>query len=228
MIDRPVLQPAVQPVLLHVPVHARQDDLPRHAGRAGRGVRGPGPVPARLRVRRRDAGHLLGRRARAVGRVGSFHGPWVRVGDRPTARHPAARSPSSRLAPSRSPTPPTTRPRRLDARRSRATTASATTQGNGARHARQRPRLPVALLDATASSSVSVPNGTASGGSSWSRAATAFGGTHHQGRCHRDAAAATAPLPKVVRPARASRRPSTPNRRRRPDPGRRPAPTTSS
>jgi hypothetical protein len=42
---RSILQPEVQPLLLHAPVHARHDDLPRHAGAADGRVRGCRPVP---------------------------------------------------------------------------------------------------------------------------------------------------------------------------------------
>jgi hypothetical protein len=67
---RPLLQSAVQPVLLHLPVHAWDDHLPRYAGGAHRGVRGSGPVPVGLRDVRRHADHLYRKprwRERTVG-----------------------------------------------------------------------------------------------------------------------------------------------------------------
>ena len=59
-LGRPLLQQAVQPVLLHAPVHAGDDDLPRHAGGADRRVRRSRPGNARRRAARQDAGDLLG------------------------------------------------------------------------------------------------------------------------------------------------------------------------
>ena len=55
---RSVLQPQLHDVLLHVPVPGGQDDLPRHAGVAGVGVRVGHDEPARLRVRGRHAAYL--------------------------------------------------------------------------------------------------------------------------------------------------------------------------
>ena len=47
---RPVLQPQLHDVLLHVPVPGGQDHVPRHAGAAGGGVRRGHHESARLRV----------------------------------------------------------------------------------------------------------------------------------------------------------------------------------
>ncbi len=64
---RPQLEPAVQHVLLQLPVHAGSDHLPRHPGGAGGGLHRPRPVPAGLRVPRRHPADLGSRTGDGIG-----------------------------------------------------------------------------------------------------------------------------------------------------------------
>ena len=71
----PLLQQELHAVLLHLPVPAGQDDVPRHAGAADRGVRRTAAVPARLRSAVRDARDPQRHQRRRAGTLGTGRGP---------------------------------------------------------------------------------------------------------------------------------------------------------